>query len=320
VPRHSPTRVIDIARIKIGPRHRKDMGDLKSLADNIAKEGLLQPIGITENDELVFGERRLKACRDILGWTEIEARVVGVSSIVAGEHAENELRKEFTPSERVAIVAAIEVELRRRERRGRPAKEKPDGHPEFRAGAETREIAAKRAGFGSSYTARAAEAVVTKGVPELVEAMDKGDVAISAAADIAKLPASDQRQAITAARPLVRSPRPNPPRPVAGARAKPDSAAAISSMPASVPPAARRRESDPFAGAKGAQARDAKNVGDLEGALALFTELIEPVYLGAEDFVRQRIEGEIRRILASLREKAIQPRRELATDAPAGRA
>jgi ParB-like chromosome segregation protein Spo0J len=315
VPRHSPTRVIDIARIKIGPRHRKDMGDLKSLADNIAKEGLLQPIGITENDELVFGERRLRACRDILGWTEIEARVVGVSSIVAGEHAENELRKEFTPSERVAIVAAIEAELRQRERRGRPAKEKPDGHPEFRAGAETREIAAKRAGFGSSYTARAAEAVVTKGVPELVEAMDKGDVAISAAADIAKLAPVEQRQALTA--PSVRRPWPKAARPVAGGRAKPDSAAAISIMPASDPPAARRRESDPFAGAKGAQARDAKNVRDLEGALALFAELIEPIYLGAEDFVRQRIEAEVRRILASLREKASQPRRELA---PAGRA
>jgi hypothetical protein len=81
--------------------------------------------------------------------------------------------------------------------------------------------------------------------------------------------------------------------------------------------ALQRRERDAFAGEHRAIARDAKNVGDLEGALALFTELIEPVYLGAEDFVRERIEAEIRRILASLREKASQPRRELA---PAGRA
>ena len=34
------------------------------------------------------------------------ARVVDVSSILAGEYAENEVRKDFTPSERVAIAKA----------------------------------------------------------------------------------------------------------------------------------------------------------------------------------------------------------------------
>jgi hypothetical protein len=34
--------------------------------------------------------------------------VVPVSSIAAGEYAENEMRKEFTPSERVAILETIE--------------------------------------------------------------------------------------------------------------------------------------------------------------------------------------------------------------------
>jgi ParB-like chromosome segregation protein Spo0J len=52
---------LKIADIKVGNRHRKDMGDLTSLADSIREEGLLQPIGVTEKFELVFGERRLRA-------------------------------------------------------------------------------------------------------------------------------------------------------------------------------------------------------------------------------------------------------------------
>ncbi|MCP4548440.1 MAG: ParB N-terminal domain-containing protein, partial [bacterium] len=97
---------VSISEIKIGPRFRKDMGGLADLAESIELEGLLQPIGITKDNELVFGHRRINACRS-LGWTEIDARIVQVSSLVAGEFAENEARKDFTPSERVAITEAL---------------------------------------------------------------------------------------------------------------------------------------------------------------------------------------------------------------------
>ena len=73
----------------------------------------MQPVGITAAGELVFGERRLIACRDILGWHEIDVRVVDVTSIAAGEFAENELREDFTPSERVAILETINREAGR---------------------------------------------------------------------------------------------------------------------------------------------------------------------------------------------------------------
>ena len=100
---------MEINQITLGERHRKDMGDLATLADSIKTEGLLQPIGVTPQDDLVFGYRRLVACRDILGWTAIDARVVNVTSIGAGEYAENEMRKDFTVSERVAILKALEI-------------------------------------------------------------------------------------------------------------------------------------------------------------------------------------------------------------------
>jgi ParB-like chromosome segregation protein Spo0J len=94
---------VKISDINIGRRHCRDMGDLRSLAESIRQEGLLQPIGVTERLELVFGQRRTLAIRDILKRKTILARVVNVSSILAGEYAENEIRKDFTPSERVAI-------------------------------------------------------------------------------------------------------------------------------------------------------------------------------------------------------------------------
>jgi ParB/RepB/Spo0J family partition protein len=99
---------IKIADIQVGHRHRRDLGDLTSLADSIRQEGLLQPIGVTSKLELVFGERRIRAVRDILKKKTILARIVDVSSILAGEYAENEIRKDFTSSERVAIAKAIE--------------------------------------------------------------------------------------------------------------------------------------------------------------------------------------------------------------------
>ncbi|MGD0090678.1 MAG: ParB N-terminal domain-containing protein [Planctomycetota bacterium] len=93
---------IPINEIIMGERHRQDMGDLAALAASIRELGLLQPIGVTEENQLVFGERRLKACRDILNWKDIPARIIRIDRIVDGEHAKNEIRKDFTVSERVA--------------------------------------------------------------------------------------------------------------------------------------------------------------------------------------------------------------------------
>src|SRR5271163_1680231 len=106
---------IPIADVVIRDRHRKEMGDLNNLATAIRDQGLLQPIGITEGKVLVFGERRLRACRDILDWTEIAARIVHVTSIVEGEFTENEMRKDWTVSERVAIAATVKAEIGNRQ-------------------------------------------------------------------------------------------------------------------------------------------------------------------------------------------------------------
>lgn len=88
-------------------RYRKELGDIDTLADNISNLGLLQPIVINENNELVDGQRRMLAYQK-LGKTEIPYFKVNLEKIVLGEFSANHHRKDWTYSEMVAIKRAIE--------------------------------------------------------------------------------------------------------------------------------------------------------------------------------------------------------------------
>lgn len=98
---------LPIDAIRIGERHRKEHGDIAGLARSIAELGLLQPVVVTPDGRLVAGERRLRAMQS-LGWDSAPVTVVDLAAIVAGEHAENAERKDFTLSEAVAIKRALE--------------------------------------------------------------------------------------------------------------------------------------------------------------------------------------------------------------------
>jgi len=65
--------------------------------------------------ELIFGYRRLMACK-ALGFEEIPARIIDIDAddpvtALRMEQAENEVRKDFTPSEKVEIARRIEEAL-----------------------------------------------------------------------------------------------------------------------------------------------------------------------------------------------------------------
>ncbi len=62
---------IPVKSIKIGDRMRKDLGDLHSLAVSIKERGLIQPIVLDPNFNLIAGERRLRA-HELLGLEEID--------------------------------------------------------------------------------------------------------------------------------------------------------------------------------------------------------------------------------------------------------
>ena len=95
---------VAIDEIVIGDRHRKDL-DIEGIVSSIEKLGLLQPIGIDQERNLVFGERRLRACK-ALGHRFIPC-MIGPRNALKEELAENEDRKAFTPDEIVAIGREI---------------------------------------------------------------------------------------------------------------------------------------------------------------------------------------------------------------------
>src|SRR5262249_5729361 len=98
-------------KITIGPRVRKDMGDIDALAASIREVGLLQPVAVRADGRLVGGERRLRAV-ELLGWQEIPVHVCqnleDEEWCLKAEREENVCRKDFLPSEAVALGMALE--------------------------------------------------------------------------------------------------------------------------------------------------------------------------------------------------------------------
>lgn len=195
---------IRIDEINFGNRFRKEFVNLDGLAASIKAVGLLNPVTVAKVNggyQLLAGARRVRACRDTLGMSMIEANVVKFESALEKllvEREENEQREPFKPSERFNIGKAIEEQLAEHgERRGRPKKETCANAHVLEPGI-TREIAAEAAGFTSDDAYERTKKVVEQGTPELIKAMDDGTVSISDAAAVADAPAKEQRKAVQA--------------------------------------------------------------------------------------------------------------------------
>lgn len=184
---------LPLEAVEVGNRFRQDHGDIDALAASIETIGLLQPIGVDRGHNLIFGHRRYLA-HQRLGRETIQARIIEVPSLLQAEHDENELRKGFTTSERVAIAKAIEVEIGNRQGQRTDKDELRKNISEV--GKRTEGIAAEKAGFGNRVTYRQARKVTDEAIPELVEAMDKGDIAISTAAKLVGAGPEVQREAV----------------------------------------------------------------------------------------------------------------------------
>ncbi len=82
-------------------RFRKDLGDINSLVDSIKSNGLIHPIVVTQNNELISGLRRLEALKR-LGIEDVSVHVVDVGMLKLlenGEIDENCVRKNFSIEE-----------------------------------------------------------------------------------------------------------------------------------------------------------------------------------------------------------------------------
>lgn len=161
--------------IRIGERFRKDLGDIKGLADSIRSTGLIQAVSVTPENLLIGGQRRIEAVR-LLGWEEIPVRVIDVPDLLSAQRDENEVRENLTPTDAEAAGKRIEeLERPKALERSRQAAQRtaaakrgevaPLGSREardpssIRHGREVTEIAARAVGMGREKYVKAKEVV-----------------------------------------------------------------------------------------------------------------------------------------------------------------
>ncbi len=96
--------------IDVGERLRKDLGDLRSLSESIKQNGIICPIGVTPEMELIYGQRRLEAAKladlALIPYIVIETPD-DHDRYRSMEMLENTERKDFSIEEKVRIVDQV---------------------------------------------------------------------------------------------------------------------------------------------------------------------------------------------------------------------
>ena len=100
--------------IRVGRRHRADLGNIDNLAVSIEREGVLQPVTITPDGLLVCGLRRLTAMRQ-LGWKTanvwVRAGITDRLGELLAEQDDNALHKPLTQTEAATLYRELKTLL-----------------------------------------------------------------------------------------------------------------------------------------------------------------------------------------------------------------
>ena len=102
--------LVRISEIQIKKRIRKDSGNINELAESMNVHGLMNPIVLTRDYQLIAGFRRLESAKK-LGWENIEANIIDAPTKIKKlemEIEENIHRKDFTPEEIVDAYTKLE--------------------------------------------------------------------------------------------------------------------------------------------------------------------------------------------------------------------
>ena len=159
--------LIDIDKIKVENRIRKDFGNITELAEDIKQNGLINPpVVIAESDgtfTLLAGERRLRAMRS-LGYKQVEVRTWGSltdEQKLNIEISENEVRKDFSKSERIEYARRLEkIEALKAKERMLTGKSDPTQNFAEGDKGEATQIVAKKLGIGNKETYRQEKYIV----------------------------------------------------------------------------------------------------------------------------------------------------------------
>jgi len=181
---------IAIDKIIVADRLRKQAVKLDELAQDIQRNGLINPITVMPSGgkyKLLAGFRRLRAAQS-LGWTEIDANLVAPKDAEAAiriEYSENDQREPFTFSEKMdyaRIIEAIEqAKAKERMVAGKKASDPVDDRPQGDK-SKTRDIVGEKIGMSGRQYDRA-KFVANQAQPDMIDALDRGETTISQAYD-----------------------------------------------------------------------------------------------------------------------------------------
>ena len=147
-----------IDEIIVKDRIRKDAGGMMELINDIKANGLINPVTVNTDHVLLAGYRRLSACK-ALGWTDIPAHMVSTENEeqeLRVEISENEVRKEFTMTERLDYARRLQrIESIKADQRQKDGKDLSQNSDKGR----TDEIVSKQTGIGSRDTLRKAQVI-----------------------------------------------------------------------------------------------------------------------------------------------------------------
>ncbi len=163
-----------------------EVAAFEALVADIARNGQQEPI-VIQDSQVIDGRHRLRACHRL----GIEPRIREVHPDVGDPTALiislNLHRRHLSDSQRAMVAARLETLAQ-----GQRAASARDANLHVC----TRDEAAQKLAVSPRSVANAAK-VQADGVPELVAAVDRGDVAVSTAAALARLPADTQRQVLS---------------------------------------------------------------------------------------------------------------------------
>ncbi|BAO04927.1 ParB protein [Clostridium botulinum B str. Osaka05] len=177
--------LIDINKIIIKDRIRKDYGNIEELAKDIKENGLINPPVVTPEYILIAGERRTKACK-YLGYEQIEVRVMTVKDALHQlklEISENENRKDFSFSEKMQWAEQLKEEYSKIAKKNMLKGVTLDQNL---SKVDSNKQVAKDAGFGSKETYRQAKYIYENGNNELIQQLDDEQLSINKAYNMLK--------------------------------------------------------------------------------------------------------------------------------------
>lgn len=175
--------LIEITKVKVSERIRKDFGNIQELADDIKENGLINPPVVTPDFELIAGERRLRACKH-LGYDQIEVRVMTVKDALHQlklEISENENRKDFSFTEKMEWAERLKEEYSKIARENSQSNliQNTDSQSlDTRTIGRTNELVAQDIGIGGKETFRKAEYIYKNADEDVIQQLNEEKISI----------------------------------------------------------------------------------------------------------------------------------------------